>query len=135
MSREKDERLSNEAGFDESWEDQTTTSQGVRVEALTSGERIFILHQDTGPGSPRDHFLRGKETIIGRSPEADIQIEAADISRKHLLLYREGSVYHCQDLESRNGVHLNGTRIASATLQDGDVLQLGSVIFFFRETR
>jgi len=119
----------------EDWEDQTTTTQGVDVEKVRMGGRLFILHQDTGPDAPRDHILSTPETVIGRSTEADIQIDASDLSRKHVKLYRDGDVYHCKDLDSRNGVHLNGTLIASATLQDGDVIQLGSIIFFFRETR
>ncbi|MDF1561721.1 MAG: FHA domain-containing protein [Deltaproteobacteria bacterium] len=120
---------------DESWEDQTATNNGLDLGQLRTGARIFVLHQDTGPDAPQDHMLVGDQTIVGRSTEADIQIDAADLSRKHMLLYRDGDLYHCKDLDSRNGVHLNGTLIASATLQDGDVLQLGSVIFFFRETR
>ncbi len=122
-------------GAEESWEDQTTTTDGIDVGQVRSGARIFVLHQDTGPDAPQDHLLTGPESVVGRSSEADIQIEASDLSRQHMLLYREGDLYHCKDLDSRNGVHLNGTLIASATLQDGDVLQLGSVIFFFRETR
>jgi hypothetical protein len=119
----------------EDWEDMTTSANDVDIERVRSGARIFVLHQDTGPDAPRDHLLVGEQSIVGRSGEADIQIEASDLSREHMLLYRDGDLYHCKDLDSRNGVHLNGTLISSATLQDGDVLQLGSVIFLFRETR
>jgi len=117
------------------WENQTTTAQGVDVGALRAGRRLFVLHQESGPDAPRDFLLSKDEETVGRSTEATIQIDASDLSRKHMMLYRDGELYCCRDLESRNGVHLNGTLIASATLHDGDVLQLGSVVFFFRETR
>ena len=134
MGGERDDQAGTD-GPDETWEDQTTTTDNVDVGKVRTGARIFVLHQDTGPDAPRDHLLVGEESVVGRSTEADIQIDASDLSRKHMLLYRDGDLYHCRDLDSRNGVHLNGTLISSATLQDGDVLQLGSVIFFFRETR
>jgi pSer/pThr/pTyr-binding forkhead associated (FHA) protein len=39
------------------------------------------------------------------------------------------------DLESRNGVYLNGVKVHSALLHDGDNIQLGTVVFVFHEGR
>ena len=39
------------------------------------------------------------------------------------------------DLDSRNGVYLNGVKIHSAVLHGGDNLQLGSVVLVFHEGR
>ena len=37
------------------------------------------------------------------------------------------------DFESRNGVFLNGIKVHSAILRDGDILQLADVVFDFYE--
>jgi pSer/pThr/pTyr-binding forkhead associated (FHA) protein len=37
------------------------------------------------------------------------------------------------DLESSNGVFLNGVRVHSAALHEGDVIQIGDAVLVFRE--
>jgi pSer/pThr/pTyr-binding forkhead associated (FHA) protein len=39
------------------------------------------------------------------------------------------------DLESANGVYLNGVRVHSAGLFEGDTIQIGDVLLMFREGR
>ena len=70
---------------------------------------------------------------IGRSTSADITIDASDLSRQHAELTREHGTFAVKDLDSTNGVFLNGTRIHAAQLYHGDLLQLGGMVFEFRE--
>jgi hypothetical protein len=97
------------------------------------GRKPFRLAQVEGPGAPRELILALPELIIGRSIQAHLAIDSTLISRQHLALRREGPDYVCLDLDSANGVFLNGLRIHSAVLRDGDVLQLGDVVLLYRE--
>jgi pSer/pThr/pTyr-binding forkhead associated (FHA) protein len=64
-------------------------------------------------------------TRIGRSPTADICLEDPSVSRRHAMVLREGDSVRILDDRSLNGVFVNGERVTSRELKDGDVLQLG----------
>lgn len=65
------------------------------------------------------------EVIIGRDDSADIVLPDRQISRQHVRLYRQGSQFHIQDLDSRNGTWVNGQPLkGSCELHDGDEIQL-----------
>jgi len=121
-------------------EDPEVTTDGTReisihITPFTTPPTPFSLHLVQGPGSPRNFQLAREEVILGRSSEADIQVDSTELSRKHLALRREHGQYTVFDLGSRNGVYLNGVRIHSAVLHEGDNLQLGSVVLVFHEGR
>lgn len=107
----------------------------VDIKTFQSGPSPFALHLMHGPDSPRTFLLTREEMVVGRSEKADIQVDSTDLSRLHLLLRREHGQYTVLDLDSRNGVYLNGLRIHSAVLHEGDNLQLGSVVLVFHEGR
>jgi|YelNatPaOPRAMG01_1025707.scaffolds.fasta_scaffold120178_2 diguanylate cyclase (GGDEF)-like protein len=67
------------------------------------------------------------EMLIGRSDEADIQIEDEGVSRKHAKIIRmaDGQIM-LTDLGSTNGTYFNGVRITEHILKDGDKIQIGS---------
>jgi pSer/pThr/pTyr-binding forkhead associated (FHA) protein len=50
-----------------------------------------------------------------------------------MSLTRNGPQFSCTDLDSANGVLLNGIKAHSAVLHEGDTLQIGDVVFVFRE--
>jgi len=66
-------------------------------------------------------------TSVGRSPDRDIILHDPLVSRHHALITREGSVWTILDQNSTHGTYLNSTRVSRATLNSGDVLQLGSL--------
>ncbi|MGI9245431.1 MAG: AAA family ATPase, partial [Steroidobacteraceae bacterium] len=63
--------------------------------------------------------------IIGRTPDNDMQVDSKFVSRHHaqLVTAPEGSVI--EDLNSTNGVYLNGKRIRRHRLSAGDVIKIG----------
>ena len=61
----------------------------------------------------RKHALEGGKVVLGRSKECDIQVEDANVSRRHAELRREGSSWWLVDLDSTNGTELNGRRVAA----------------------
>jgi hypothetical protein len=67
----------------------------------------------------------GERLLIGRSHLNDICLESGYLSRHHLAIIRGESGYYLSDLNSVNGVLLNGQRVHTALVGDGDVLHLG----------
>jgi adenylate cyclase len=65
---------------------------------------------------------------LGRSKEMTIIFpeSAATVSRLHATLRRQGARWVLEDSTSRHGTFLNGSRITSAALHDGDRIRLGS---------
>ena len=111
--------------------DGTMRLNANHIVAAKTVLRRDILSQIQGPGSPQQIILSGDKTIIGRSPEADIQMRSNMVSRKHLSLTRVGGELYCKDLNSHNGLLLNGIKIHKATLKDGDTLQIGDIVIIF----
>lgn len=108
-----------------------TSEVEISVTPSRSLPRVMILSQVEGPGAPRDFILTQDHIMVGRSLDADIRLDSQQVSRRHFMLKKTGGEYTCTDLDSRNGVHLNGVRIHSAVLHDEDTIQVGDVIFDF----
>ncbi|MCA2977521.1 MAG: FHA domain-containing protein [Myxococcaceae bacterium] len=95
--------------------------------------RAHRLEQTAGPGSGARHELSADLLVIGRGSSADLRVESDDVSRMHARLQRLDDEYSIEDLDSRNGVFLNGLRVHAAVLRDGDTLQLGDTVFTYTE--
>ena len=118
------------------WEGQNAQLiSTMRPGVLSSEVMPHKLVQARGPGSPRTLPLTDEEIVLGRSPEAGYQIPSPHLSRKHASIRGVGPEFHLKDLESRNGVFLNGIKVASAVLRDGDTIQLGDVVFIYHKGR
>jgi pSer/pThr/pTyr-binding forkhead associated (FHA) protein len=110
-----------------------TDPMGTAAAGGRSTSRPHYLELVEGPGAPRYYELRQPAAVVGRSEQSDIQVDSEGLSRKHLLVTRHGGEFVVEDLDSRNGVFLNGVKIHSATLRDMDTLQLGPVVFVYHE--
>lgn len=67
--------------------------------------------------------------LIGRADSCQTVLRGAKISREHAEITPVGSAFAIRDLDSRNGVSVNGRMIDSPTaLSEGDVLRLGEWI-------
>jgi len=117
------------------WTEPTTRITPVRPVREIASHSGCHLKLVSGPGAPAELPVSTEEIIIGRANDATIRIASAELSRHHARILLRGDEYRCEDLESRNGVYLNGVRIHSATLRDGDTLQLGSAVLTFHEGR
>ncbi len=78
--------------------------------------------------------LVGDETLIGRNPTTHITLLDEGISREHaVVLFEEDAGNHLiEDLQSTNGTKVNGKRVRSATLCDGDKIQIGHTVFRYQ---
>jgi hypothetical protein len=82
----------------------------------------------------RRHEIRKRRTVIGRSKDCDIQLADPNISRRHAELRQEGTAYWIVDLDSTNGIEINGHRVKRAKLDEGDTVTLGSSDLVFERS-
>ena len=95
--------------------------------------RPHYLEQTEGDGGVRLFKLSDKELIIGRAEDANVRLISPKASRHHAILTRIGAEYVIRDNNSRNGVYLNGLKIFSAIIRDGDLIQVADSEFGYRE--
>jgi pSer/pThr/pTyr-binding forkhead associated (FHA) protein len=70
---------------------------------------------------------------VGRDPDAALWIDHATVSRKHACITIADGKATLEDLDSKNGTHLNGKKIARRTpLSDGDGIRVGPETMVFR---
>lgn len=69
----------------------------------------------------------GVVKTIGRTTKADFILDAALVSRVHCRLTSEADKLMVEDLESTNGVQVNGKPVNKANLKAGDILSVGRV--------
>ena len=79
----------------------------------TAADRVIIR---LPPGSVKS---------IGRSPDAEFIVDAALVSRLHCQFTATADSLQVKDLGSTNGTFVNGNRVTSAQLFDGDRLSVG----------
>lgn len=93
------------------------------ISALPSGSALLVVKRGAADGS---RFLLDTDlSKAGRHPNADIFLDDVTVSRKHAEFSRNGKTFEVRDLASLNGTYLNGVRIDSATLSNGDEVQIG----------
>ena len=90
-----------------------------------------VLHVTEGPQSgERFEFTDHQTCIIGRSPEAQIRLsENRQFSRFHCRLEIKPPSVVVVDLRSTNGTRVNGKRVETASLNDGDIVNVGDTAF------
>jgi SARP family transcriptional regulator, regulator of embCAB operon len=78
----------------------------------------------------RRYTFAGAATRIGRSPDNDIVLSDAKVSRHHAVIADNGHTILITDLGSANGVRVRRTRIdPSAELRNGDRVRIGDEEF------
>jgi len=90
----------------------------------------MYLQFTNADGQQHEVMLTGRTALtFGRSPEADISIPDAKISRIHAEIRVWDSDFVIKDMGSRNGFTVNGVRTEVAILKAGDLLRIGSYEF------
>ena len=71
-----------------------------------------------------------RDMLVGRHQDADLQLQAAEISRRHAAFLLKDKALWVQDLKSSNGTFVNDIRIdQDKLLMDGDIVQFASIKF------
>src|SRR5690242_12687946 len=88
---------------------------------------LIVISAKSAAGIGRMFKLDRSETVLGRSVEAQFQVEDDGISRKHAKVVSLGEGrFQLVDLGSTNGTFLNGLKVSASPLYDGDKIQIGS---------
>ncbi len=66
------------------------------------------------------------DLVVGRHTDADIRLPLPDVSRRHARFVFAGGHWHVFDLNSLNGIYVNGQRVTESVLCHRDVVRIGS---------
>lgn len=105
---------------------------------------VLLLEEPIGrliPKNPeqKEIVLNDDGFVIGSSMQGtDYQLEGTGISRRHIRFYKEDKNVCCEDLDSTNGIKINGVKLdgrksKKAVLKDGDCIKIGLEEFYFRQ--
>lgn len=104
-------------------QDGLDAEEVAAINALPSGSALLVVKRGAADGS---RFLLDTDlSKAGRHPNADIFLDDVTVSRKHAEFIRTGRTFEVRDQASLNGTYLNGVRIDSAALANGDEVQIG----------
>jgi len=110
--------------------------------ALHSGRTISLQNEEEsevrGYSTAHLFFIEGNhfdllqdQTSIGRDEKNNIVLDNLRISRFHARIYKENDIYRIIDNNSTLGTYVNGNKIRSHTLKNGDVIRMGDVSAVF----
>ena len=101
-----------------------------KLRTKLSGQSYGFLRWSEGPQVKQkeiDSFIS-----IGRGKENLITLDDDFASRRHCRIQKQdGTGFVLQDMNSRNGTFLNGSRVFRALLKNNDRIQLGKRTFIF----
>jgi hypothetical protein len=109
--------------------DDTGSRPVLRVVATEPAQRVLVRKVD---GVDVVYPL-GRRTTIGRTPDNDIQVDTTFISRHHAVLLSNPEQCVVEDLNSTNGVMVNGRPVVRQALRDGDTLTVGKSEFRYQQ--
>jgi len=101
---------------------------GHRAAPPDTGALVCLDPPEEGKAFPLDCF----ETIVGRASKCEVTIDHDSISRRHLRLRWTENGPLAVDLESKNGLFINGEREMVALVKDGDIIRAGAIRFRYQ---
>ena len=79
------------------------------------------------------HELRGHAVVLGRSKDCDIRLADPNVSRRHAEVRPDGPNWIAVDLDSTNGIEIDGKRVKELALTDGTHFTLGTTEVTFSQ--
>ena len=103
-------------------------SAPAQVKSPDKPARLIVISSNFA----RQEFpLEKAAMVIGRTDDNDIVLNHRSISRHHAKVVREGDHFHVVDMQSANGVRVNGEEYGKVELRRGDQIDLGHVRLIF----
>jgi len=94
----------------------------------SSGSSLLVLKNE----KDKYWFPLNKEIInVGRSKKADISLNDDNISRFHCRFEKEDDLWEITDLDSKNGILINGRKCKKRFLCNGDKINIGEADIYF----
>ncbi len=103
---------------------RTLGEMAPKVDGAPAPARLVVLSTEL---AGMEFMLGRASVVIGRTDENDVQLNHRSISRHHAKVVRDGDRYTIVDLQSANGVRVNGDDYERIELNPGDVVELGHV--------
>lgn len=98
-----------------------------RMREGTGGVGAGSLLLPTGERLPLGEAV----VTFGRRPESTVQLADPNVSRNHAEIRPHGNGWVLVDLGSTNGTRINGVRVSSHELADGDEIAFGNTVCTF----
>ena len=116
-------------------DERTATAKRPGATATVQTHLVVVVFSDDPAARGAMVTLTDEELTVGRGAPNVSRLRFADphLSRRHARLRPSGDRWEVSDLGSHNGTMLNGTAIASAALNDGDVLRCGGTMLVYRD--
>jgi Protein of unknown function (DUF3662)/FHA domain len=104
-----------------------TPPSATAAVSAAEAEELGLAHEPRArlnvDGKPYE--LSRDVVVLGRSRECDITLDDANVSRRHAEVRRENGNWFIIDLDSTNGIEVNGKRTDRAKLEHDDRIVLG----------
>ena len=71
----------------------------------------------------------GEPLVVGRSRDVAVSVDVAGLSRRHFEVLFDGTACRLRDLESRNGVAVNGRPVRDVELREGDTIEAAGTAY------
>ncbi len=90
----------------------------------------LLLEIISGPLTGKNVIAEDHGVVrVGRTPKSDFPTDDGFMSGEHFSVEGDGKAFFIRDLKSRNGTRVNGKRVNSAELHEGDRVHAGSTDF------
>jgi len=95
---------------------------------------MAFLKAENGSSSGRKYQLDRIRHVIGRRPDCDIVVDDNSVSRTHAQILKSGDDFYVEDMNSRNGTHVNDQMIfGRKKLRSGDRIRVCDLVFAFHD--
>ncbi len=101
------------------------------IEELT--KRAWLVHLK-GRNEGREFEIFKSETVVGRNELIDVPVFGdPDIELRHFIIRADESKHTLQDCGTNSGTTVNGQKVQTQVLRDGDIIQIGFTKFLFKD--
>jgi len=126
-----------ELDTDETFDASALPGNARLSDTLTNSPQNLVAQCDRlvmvlGPAVGHEYLLGRSRQILGRGEDSDICINHPSVSRRHAEIAPLGdNRYELVDLNSANGLSINGVALSRGLLDAHDLIELGDVVLKF----
>ncbi len=101
-------------------------SAGVGIAEARAAGKIARLTITNSCFAGLEIALRKRKITLGRRLDCDICLDDSLVSDEHAVIMKTNGGFFIEDLNSRNGLALNGREVHQRKLHNGDMIDIGS---------
>lgn len=96
-------------------------------------ERLYQLSPSGHVAGVKGNVFSKGRILVGRTESCDLVIPSGIVSAVHAVIEVTPAGAKIYDMNSKNGVYVNGAKVVAQTLKVGDEVSLGNISFNFEE--